>query len=94
MSEALQDKLQQALQAAHVEIEDNSWIHAGHEGNPHSNASGTHIAVTIVSPVFEDLSLLDRHRMVHKLLKEEFAANLHALELKTFSPSEWTRESG
>ncbi len=89
MSEALQNKLQQVLRAEHVDIVDNSWMHAGHASNPTPGATGTHLAVTVVSPEFEGLSLLDRHRLVHKALKEEFAGTLHALELKTFSPAEW-----
>jgi BolA protein len=48
----------------------------------------THYKLTIVSPLFEGQSRLDRQRMVTNLLKEEFSSGLHALEIKAKAPSE------
>lgn len=92
-NDALYQKLLTQLNATHVEIIDNSWQHAGHAGmaNVHET-EGTHLAVTIVSPQFEGLGLLQRHRAVHAVLQEDFAGPLHALELKVHSPAEWVEK--
>ena len=44
---------------------------------------------TIVSPIFEGLSLLQRQRAVLAVVKEEIkSGELHALSVKTFTPAE------
>jgi stress-induced morphogen len=90
---ALSDKLKQGLDAEHIEIIDNSWMHAGHVAMADTPVSeGTHLQIAVVSAQFEGISLLSRHRMVHQLLKSDFAGLLHALELKTYTPTEWTAQ--
>lgn len=89
-NEAIVEQLKTTLAASHVDIVDNSWMHAGHVAMANvSKAEGTHLQVTVVSPQFEGVSLINRHRMVHQALKEAFAQGLHALELKTYTPQEW-----
>lgn len=86
--EQLKSKLTQALEAAHVEIVDDSWRHAGHlEAKPGLEA--THLTITVVSSRFEGVSLMDRHRLVHEVLKEARENHLHALQLKTLTPGQW-----
>jgi BolA protein len=86
----VQAKLAQELNAAHVEIIDNSWQHAGHAGM--SNVpftEGTHLAMVIVSERFSGLGIMDQHRLVHQTLQAEMATRIHALELKTYTPERW-----
>ncbi|VDO99115.1 unnamed protein product [Soboliphyme baturini] len=54
-------------------------------------ASGgeSHFSLLIVSERFEGLNLIERHRLVNKILKTELNGGLHALCLLTLSPSEW-----
>jgi BolA protein len=60
-------------------IEDDSARHAGHVG---AAASGeTHYSVTLVSELFNGRTRVERSRMVHDALANEFAAGLHALSL-------------
>lgn len=47
----------------------------------------------IVSPVFEGLPTLKRHRMVNDLLKEQIA-QLHAFSQKTYTPKQYEALSG
>lgn len=58
--------------------------------------SGTNnvVSVTITSDVFESKMQPARHRMVYALLKEEMnqEGGIHALQLKTKTPAEETRE--
>ena len=84
----LQDKLTRELEAIALEIVDDSWRHAGHmEARPGIEA--THLSITVVSPRFEGLELLEQHRLVHEALREAREQHLHALQLKTVTPSAW-----
>lgn len=48
----------------------------------------THFAVTVVSEAFEGQRALQRHRAVNNALANEFAAGLHALEIRAQTPAE------
>ena len=49
---------------------------------------GRHLEVVVVSPIFESLTLLERHRLVLDPIKNLFERDLHALSIKTFTPQE------
>ena len=83
--EKLKEKLMRELNAVHVEIVDDSWRHAGHASAPQMEA--THLNITVVSPKFVGINLMDQHRMVNDVLKEARETHLHALQLKTQVPS-------
>ena len=85
------EKLKTLFQASHVELIDNSWQHAGHLAMEDHEGPliGTHLAVSIVSTQFIGQNSVQRHRLVQKALREEFEQNLHALQIKTFTPEEW-----
>ena len=90
--QALQQKLTRELDATHVEIIDDSWKHAGHAGHT-PGMEATHLSITVVSPKFEDVPLMDQHRMVHEVLKEAREKHLHALVLKTVTPAVWNQHA-
>ncbi len=52
---------------------------------------GQHLQALVISPVFEGLMLIKQHQMVMKPLKEAFATSVHAMGLKTFTPSQWDK---
>ncbi|KAL5721388.1 BolA-like protein 1 [Ranunculus cassubicifolius] len=76
----IKDKLQSALEASILEVEDVSYQHAGHAAVK-ENANETHFNVKIVSPKFDGQSLVKRHRMVYDQLGQEFESGLHALSI-------------
>jgi len=47
-----------------------------------------HLATTVVSPAFEDETLVDRHQMVYDALDEHMTTDIHALEVETYTPEE------
>ena len=47
------------------------------------NNSGMHLKATIKYDGFKGKSTLDRHRMVHALLKEEIGQEIHAITIHT-----------
>ena len=70
----------------HLEIRDDSALHAGHPG---ATSGGGHYHVVIVSARFEGLSLLQQHRLVNDAVRELFGDRIHALGLKTIPASRW-----
>lgn len=83
----MRQKLQAALDASVMEIQDVSYQHAGHaavKGNPDE----THFNLKIVSPKFEGQSLVKRHRMVYELLDDELKSGLHAISIVAKTPKE------
>ena len=47
-----------------------------------------HLQVTVISSMFDGLSLVKQHQLVYSALKEELASEaIHALALKTQTPS-------
>ncbi|KAG6420920.1 hypothetical protein SASPL_117465 [Salvia splendens] len=86
----IKTKLETALQAAVLEVEDVSHQHAGHAAVRHmeGGAQETHFNVRIVSAKFQDQNLVKRHRMVYDLLSDELQSGLHALSITAKTPKE------
>ena len=65
------------------------WIE---QGLPHSKAAvegdGRHFEAVVVAGAFEGLSSIARHRLVYQALGDKMADAIHALSLKTITPSE------
>ena len=83
----IERKMKTDLDAIHVEVEDESWKHAGHAG---AAAGGGHFTLVVVSPKFEGLNPLDRRRLVFSVLQSEMQGEIHALTVRAIPPSEWT----
>ncbi|KAI8064661.1 bola protein [Gongronella butleri] len=78
-AESLKATITERLQAEHTEVVDLS---AG---------CGQMFEVVIVSPLFKDLRLLARHKLVNEKLKEEISA-VHAFSQKSYTPEEWANQ--
>lgn len=85
-AERMAAALQAAFGNAQIDIQDDSAKHEGHAG---ARPGGqTHYRVRIVTPEFEGLSRVERHRRVNAVLKPEFETGLHALALTALAPGE------
>jgi acid stress-induced BolA-like protein IbaG/YrbA len=51
---------------------------------------GRHFFATIVAAEFEGLSRVRRHQRVYAALGERMREQIHALSMKTLTPSEWS----
>ena len=74
-----------------LELLDESARHAGHAGVRAAGAAAggeTHYALLVVSPAFAGLGRVQRSRLVHDALDQEFRAGLHALSLTLRTPAE------
>ena len=80
MKQRIEEKLKKNFQPKFLEVKNNSHLHAGHLGD---NGSGeTHFAIVIESDELNGVSVVNAHRKINSLLKDEFAWGMHALEIK------------
>lgn len=84
-------KLTEAFAPERLELEDDSWKHAGHhhEGGIDARDGGeSHFQLTIVSEVFAGQGRVARQRAVNTVLKEELSGPVHALSIRAQTPQE------
>ena len=86
VDDIIKQKLTEAFTPEKLDVVNESHLHAGHAGSPGTGSS--HFRVTIVSARFDGLSRVDRHRLINEALATELAGPVHALALKTLSPTE------
>ncbi|TXH62599.1 MAG: BolA family transcriptional regulator [Burkholderiaceae bacterium] len=53
------------------------------------SGDGQHFEALIVSPLFEGKRLVQRHQLVYAALGDRMRAEIHALSMKTLTPSEF-----
>jgi BolA protein len=85
-AQTIEQLLRETLDAAHVEVVDDSARHAGHSG---AAGGGGHFNVLVVSPQFVGLSRVEAHRLVYRALVSLMASDIHALEIRTLTPEDW-----
>ena len=83
----IETALQQALAPQHLEVVDESALHAGHAG---AAGGGGHFRALVVSDHFRGHDLLTRQRMVYAALGDAMKSAIHALALRTLTPEEWS----
>jgi len=86
-AERLRVVLEQALSPAALEVQDDSHLHAGHAGA----REGRHFSVRVVSPVFDGLPRVARHRLVYDAARSLIAEGIHALAIDARTPAEAQR---
>ena len=50
---------------------------------------GTHFDAVIVSPAFVGKRMVQQHQLVYAALGERMKAEIHALGMKTYTPTQW-----
>jgi BolA protein len=83
----IEDKLRARLAPGTLVVENESKKHSVAPG------SETHFKVTIVTEAFQGLSRVERHRLVHAILKDELDGGVHALTITSRTPDEWENDS-
>ena len=89
MREALESKLRDSLDATHVEVIDESHLHAGHAG---ARDGGRHFRAVIVSEKFAGLNRVRSQQLVYQSVEKWMGKEIHALSMKTFTPETWASE--
>ena len=73
-----------ALQPLHLEVVDDSHLHAGHAGA----REGRHFTVRITAERFNGLSRVARHRLIYDAVHFLIPRGIHALAIEARAPGE------
>lgn len=73
----------------YLQIIDDTDKHKTHLNTPYDKE--THFSVFIVSPIFQSMNRIERHRAIMNLFEENLKDRLHALSIKAFTPSEYQK---
>ena len=74
----IEEKLRTAFGPSHLEIIDESHLHAGHAG---ARDGKGHFRVTIIADDFSGKSMIKRHRMIYGVLASLLESDIHALTI-------------
>ena len=86
MREKIEAKLQESLGTTHLEVIDESHLHAGHAG---ARDGGGHFRAIIVSDVFEGLNRIKAQQRVFAAMGDWMGKEIHALSMSTYTPEQW-----
>ena len=81
----IEERLTRRLQPSELRIKDQSHLHAGHEG---ARDGRGHFDIVIVSELFADVNLLQRHMMVYDALGDLMKSDIHAVRIRALTQSE------
>ena len=90
MKDILEARLREGLDATHVEVIDESHLHAGHAG---AKDGGGHFRAVIVSDRFAGMNRVRSQQLVFSVVDEWMGREIHALSMKTFTPDRWSKET-
>lgn len=88
IADRIQAKVNLALQPEHVELVNESHMHAG-------PATDSHFKLVVVAAAFRGQGRVKRHQAVYRVLQDELQSggqggSVHALALHLHTPEEWT----
>ena len=81
LSEQIHARLTERLQPSALRVVDESAAHAGHMG-ANDSGQGTHMRVSIASPLFNGISRVQHHRLLYDALQDFIDQGLHALAIE------------
>jgi BolA protein len=82
----IEQTLREKLAATHVEVIDDSHLHADHAG---ARGGGGHFRALVVSEQFEGKNRVERQRLVYDALADEMGGQIHAFSMTTLTGAEW-----
>lgn len=84
IQQMISQRIQDSLNPIHFEIENESYKHSVPKG------SESHFKLFIVSAQFENITLIDRHRLVNNIVKgNDTNLPVHALSISAKTPAQW-----
>ena len=81
-------RLQEAFSPETLGVEDESHLHEGHEGAKDGRG---HFRVLIITDAFDGKTMIERHRMIYRVLDEMMRLDIHALAIDAWAPGELDR---
>lgn len=86
VAKRIENLLKEAFSPSHLEVVDESALHAGHAGAKPGGES--HFRVVVVSDRFSGVGRVQRQQMVYGALNELIKGGIHALSMTTSTPDE------
>jgi len=80
--------LKEAFDPETLGVEDESYLHEGHEGAKDGRG---HFRVLMIAEIFEGKTMIERHRMIYRVLDAMMRNDIHALAIDAWSPAELDR---
>ncbi|UXM95124.1 BolA family transcriptional regulator [Bartonella sp. HY329] len=85
IKEIMEKKLRAVFTPQHLEVINESALHAGHSHDDGSSFDGegeTHFRIKITSSEFVGMKRVEQHRAINDVLKDELADKVHALAIE------------
>ena len=90
LEKIITEKINKNFSPDYFKIINFSDKHKNHYLDNNDNDNDTsHIKLIVVSKSFNNLSKIDRERVVHKILSEEISQNIHSIRLKLYTSEEY-----
>ena len=80
MKQEIFHKLNNYFKPTHLEILNESSLHAGHKTSP--NNGNSHFFVEIKANTLTKLSRVEGQKLIYKVLSDEMQTKIHALRIK------------
>ena len=78
LKDDIKKRLTEKISESFIEVEDMTM-------------NNNHFSILIISDIFNDLSLVDRHKIIYNIFKDELTNEIHALQIKTYTKNEWKK---
>ena len=76
--------IQQEIDVLKMKIIDESYKHANHQ----KDTNGGHFKLFVVSDIFTDMKLIDRHKLIYQILNKMMKVEIHALSMQLLTNQE------
>tara|TARA_B100002052_G_scaffold299007_1_gene334687 strand:+ start:14138 stop:14386 length:249 start_codon:yes stop_codon:yes gene_type:complete len=57
------------------------------------NGNGDHFSLIVISDDFENLNMINQHKIIYKHLSDMITKEIHALQIKTYTWEKWKKEN-
>ena len=84
-AQELEQRLRAALTINHLEIEDESHLHAGHAG---AKEGKSHFSIAIGATEFSGKPPLKQHQLVYAAAGDLMQTDIHALSIRVINPTD------
>lgn len=73
---SIKEKIKNFIPESKVEVKDTT-------------GTGDHFSVIVISDKFENINLVNRHKMIYESLSQYVTKEIHALQIKTYTEKEF-----
>ena len=73
---SIKEKIKDFIPESKVEVKDTT-------------GTGDHFSVIVISDKFENINLVNRHKMIYESLSQYVTKEIHALQIKTYTEKEF-----